>query len=292
MISPADELHVASSDMSKKIVSFGDSFIFGSQIPGNHDGHAAWPALVAKELTVEYQTCAEVGCGNEAIARQVFTYFSKNSHKKTLAVINWTWSMRWDFYIAESDTWVTLGPTCSPYKLYQHVAHHRAQELIAFYNQYTGVGDTWNRYRSLQAMYAVQQFLTANNIPSIQTYMDKDLFLKTNQGSRLDHYQALKAPAWPEISSVEEIDHLPDHIKQELDLDYHKTIVPDYIDTLQNLVKTDLLLFEGENFLEWSRNRGYPVTPSPRDHPLEQAHQNAAKLWIGPYRDIIESMTD
>jgi hypothetical protein len=278
--------------MSKKIVSFGDSFIFGSQIPGNTHGQAAWPGLIANRLNIDYETCAQVGCGNEAIARQIFTYFSKNPQRNTLAVINWTWSMRWDFYLADSDTWVTLGPTCSPYKLYQHVNHHQAQELINFYNKYTGVGDTWNQYRSLQAMYATQQFLLANNIPNIQTYMDKDLFSKTNQGDRLEHYNAVKSPEWPEITSLAELEQLPDHIKQELDLDYHKIIVPNYIDTLQNLVQGNLLLFEDQTFLEWSKNRGYPVTPSPRDHPLKEAHENAANLWYDHYRAVIECMVE
>jgi hypothetical protein len=276
--------------MSKKIVSFGDSFIFGNEMPHNKLGELAWPGQIASKIGVDYETCAVAGCGNESIARQIYTYFSKNSKENTLAVVNWTWSMRWDFYLPHTDTWVTLGPTCTPEKLYQQLDHHEAEHLIQFYKIYTGAGDTWNHYRSLQAIYATQQFLKANQIPVIQTYMDKSLFTKINTGSRVEHYNSFKDPTWPSITTSIDLDQLPRNIKQELDQDYNKIIVPEFIETLQDLTFPDLLLFEGQTFLEWSRSRGYKVTPPPYDHPLEEAHQNAAELWYDHYKQIINTI--
>ena len=282
------ELPVA-DNMSKKIVSFGDSFIFGSQMHNNTFGQLAWPGLIAEQLGVEYETCAVVGCGNETIARQIYTYFSKNSQKKTIAVINWTWGMRWDFYMHHNDTWITLGPTCAPEKLYQHLEHTEAKYLIQFYKNYTG--DTWNQYRSLQAIFAAQQFLKINQIPTIQTYMDTDLFSKLNTGDRVEHYNSYKDASWPEITTNEELDTLPTNIKHELEQDYNKIIVPEFIETLQNLTFPSMLSFEGQTFLEWSRGRGYKVTPTPRDHPLEEAHQNAAALWKNYYQQSINNIS-
>lgn len=53
---------------------------------------------------------------------------------------------------------------------------------------------------------------------------------------------------------------------------------PDYISYLQRLVSNKLDNFEGKNFLQWSRDQGYPISNTL--HPLEEAHQNAAAYWL------------
>jgi hypothetical protein len=42
--------------------------------------------------------------------------------------------------------------------------------------------------------------------------------------SRLEHYVAFKAPAWPNIDSEDQIDQLPENIKQEVQSDYAKVV--------------------------------------------------------------------
>lgn len=46
------------------------------------------------------------------------------------------------------------------------------------------------------------------------------------------------------------------------------------IEYLQDLVRPHLHTFEGRDFLEWSRNKGHPISPT--NHPLESAHLAAA----------------
>ena len=48
---------------------------------------------------------------------------------------------------------------------------------------------------------------------------------------------------------------------------------------------TEMQDFEGQTFLEWSHSNSYKVTESPGDHPLEEAHCAAAKLWISKYQE-------
>jgi hypothetical protein len=162
--------------MKKKIVTFGDSFIFGSELADNHNGRKAWPGLIANELGLEYETRAVPGCGNENIARQVLEYFSNNNKHDVLAVINWTWAIRYDFYLMPSELWITLGPTCVPRKLDSFVPVSEAERIIGFYQDYLGKSTTWDRYRSLMPMYATQQYLSTNNITNIQNYMDYSMF--------------------------------------------------------------------------------------------------------------------
>jgi hypothetical protein len=164
----------------------------------------------------------------------------------TLAVINWTWCSRWDFYIGQAETWITLGPTCVPEKLKDLVSHTQAEDMIDFYKHRANSSILWNKFRNLQTIFAVQSYLKSKNINSIQTYMDYMMF------------------------------------DQEYDI--HS---PDYVKELQALVKPNLELFEGQNFIDWSYNKGFEVTKVGL-HPLEDAHIAACELWIDRYAQALD----
>jgi len=187
--------------MSKKIVSFGDSFVFGTEQKNNTDGCKGWAGRVAKNLSVEYFTSAVPGCGNDHIARQIYTWFSNNSAENTLAVINWTWMCRWDFYIVEHETWITLGPTCVPEKLKDLVNQTQAEDMINFYKTRANSSLLWNKFRNLQTMYAVQSYLKQKNINNIQTYMDYQL---VDQGCHApDYIKELQELVQPLLTNFE-----------------------------------------------------------------------------------------
>ena len=61
---------------------------------------------------------------------------------------------------------------------------------------------------------------------------------------------------------------------------------PSYIKKLQSLTKDSLELFEGQNFLDWSKSRGFAVT-DPGWHPLESAHNAACELWVNRYAQLL-----
>lgn len=272
-----------------KIVSFGDSFVFGSEQKNNELGNLGWPGRVARRLGVRYQTLAQPGCGNQYIATKIFDYFSTNDAQGTLAVINWTWSMRWDFYLLQAEKWITLGPSCVPSKLEDSVGRAEAERLVDFYRDYTGVSDIWNKFRSLETVYSVQNFIKLRGITAIQTYIDPGLLISEFEQDPLEHYEIHRAPGWPDVNTLEELAQLPQHIRNELDQTLGKIVTPPHIKTLQELVISDLRTFEGGTFLEWSRDRGYPITPPPGDHPLEQAHEAAADLWENEYYQLLKN---
>jgi hypothetical protein len=272
-----------------KIVGFGDSFVYGNELCDNHDGHRAWPGLVAQSLGCKYETKALAGCGNEHIAQQIYSYFSDHSTQDTLAVINWTWSMRWDFYLTDLSQWIALGPTCVPSKIENLVGLQQAQQLIAFYNDHIGRSDIWNKFRSLQAIYAAQCWMKKYGVNSIQTFMDRSM-LAIFCGNRLDHYDAYKDPDWPMIDTEEQIPTLPMYIQEEIAQDYEKTQVPRYIQTLQSEIRPTLETFEGLTFLEWSHHNQFPVTELL--HPLEEAHLAASALWQHRYAKALGITND
>lgn len=162
--------------MKTKIVSFGDSFIFGSELKDNINGDKSWVGQAATQLGVEYETLSVPGCGNENITKQILTYFSNNPSDNVLAVINWTWGARWDFYISEIEQWTTIGLSCVPSKLAPLVGLDEAEKVLEFYNKYTGRSILWDRFKTLQTIYNSQQFLKSLNVPSIQTYMDYEMW--------------------------------------------------------------------------------------------------------------------
>jgi hypothetical protein len=229
----------------KKIVSFGDSFIQGSEIPGNVNGSCAWPSLIAKSIGAEYKTFADPGCGNDNIGKQIYEYFCSNPAEDTLAVINWTWISRWDLYLAEYQTWLTLGPTCDSAKLKRKLNMTNGHELVDFYQKYANGSLLWNKFRCLQTIFAAQQYMKIKGIRSVQTYMDHHLF----------------ATEW----------HAPDYVRE-----------------LQDLVREPMLTWDGQNFLDWSYRHGHEVTAI-GIHPLQSAHDHAAKFWKELYVRLLSA---
>lgn len=277
-----DSLPMGGLVAEMKIVGFGDSFILGSELLFA-DGRRAWPARAAKTLGIEYETVAMAGVGNEAIAQQIFEYFCTNDHNNTLAVVNWTWHMRWDFWINKHRVWVGLGPTCVPEKLYALVDQPAAQEMIRFYNQYIEPNEVMNKQRSLMAIYAAQRYLYCNNIKNIQTYMDTNIW--DTSDDRLKHYLAYRDPEWPVIKNADEIMTLPESIKNECERAYLQSQSSPCIKMLQDLTRPHLENFDGYDFLTWSRLKGFAI--SDLLHPLQQAHDAAAEYWLPRYRDML-----
>ena len=185
----------------KKIVSFGDSFVFGSELKNNRLGSKSWIGLAANILNLDFKTCSVPGCGNDHIARQIYSYFANNSTDNTLAVINWTWTGRWDFYITEHETWITLGPTCVPEKLRYLVDQTQAEDIIEFYRHRANSSLLWNKFRNLQTIYAVQSYLKSQRILNIQTYMDDHLF--DTEYHAPDYVQQIQNLVQPNMKSFE-----------------------------------------------------------------------------------------
>lgn len=61
-----------------------------------------------------------------------------------------------------------------------------------------------------------------------------------------------------------------------LDQEYH---IEPGIKLLQNKIRPYITTFEGKNFLDWSRSRGFAISKD--NHPLEDAHRAAADYLLG-----------
>jgi hypothetical protein len=233
----------------KKIVAFGDSFLAGTELADPHD---VWPGVIAKRLNVDYYSPAVPGCGNDIIASQIYDYFTNNPVQNTLAVVNWTWTSRWDLYLLPGQgraeygfpRWLTLGPRCVPEILDELIDPTEANELINFYRESGGRSIFWNVFRNLQTIQAVQHYMQTRGIISVQTYMDL-------------------------------------HMTKDLDNNF-----PTYIHELQDMIRSRMFTFDGHNFVEWCQLHHFEVS-EPGYHPLEPAHAAAADYWQSKYAQLL-----
>ena len=259
-------------DKKSKIVSFGDSFIFGYEIEGNYDGSAGWPSVVAKKLDVNYECKASPGSSNQSILRRILEYYSNEKNLNDLAVINWTWAHRWAYFINKHNlnTWINFGPKKinSPLVEFLEVEHLNLKtkdfseifkkekrdlsknlddkwqmQLQQMYLEYISDNEMLNKFNSLQSLYCAVSFMIQKNIKFVQTNMDSELFET-------------------------------------------KWFCDGYISELQKYILPHMNSFDGLNFLDWSREKNFKIT-KPGWHPLEDAHHAAAEYWLPTYKKLL-----
>ena len=145
--------------MIDKIVSFGDSFIYGSDLSDcddNQYSQLTWPALCAKELGLDYECHAQGARGNHYISLLAIAKSCTNA----LVIINWSWIDRFDYFSMENKPKImTVLPGLD-------------NELSKFYykNFHSEFGDI---FRSLSAIHATHSYLKEQNIPFVSSIMDK-----------------------------------------------------------------------------------------------------------------------
>ena len=145
--------------MIDSIQTFGDSFLFGSDLPDSDNqarySQLTWPALIAKELSLSYDCQARGGCGNHNILKNILNSVNRSS----LVIINWTWIDRFDY--------------CDDTRGWQKTIRPGNDDYISkfFYKEIHTEED--DKFRSLSYIYTGHQYLRNNNIPFISTYTDQ-----------------------------------------------------------------------------------------------------------------------
>jgi hypothetical protein len=223
-----------------KLKSFGCSFIFGNDLgdDGFHldypsPSELTWPALIAKQIGIDYQCFATPGCGNLHILQEILKH-SAIDNGQNVFVIGWTWIERFDYINADSDTnwrdpWETICPVSES-----------AQAKLYYRNFHSELLD---KFKTLVSIYTAIETLKQKNIPFFMTYMDDLILDKTCHA-------------------------------------------PLYVTDLQDKVLPYLNSFNGQTFLEWSKNNNFPISSS--YHPLELAHTKAADFLLPTVKSIIK----
>lgn len=227
--------------MIDKIISFGDSFMYGSDL-SDCDGteksqfsQLTWPALCAKELGLEYHSYSGGAFANKNIALNIF----HNASPTALNIINWTWVDRFSYLP------LGIGKT---QLLWKNITPASTDSVSKFY--YKHIQSEFDDIAtSLMFVYSTLSYLKNEQIPFVSTYLDKLLTDTTFWDTR---------NAAPFIM---------------------KTGIENDLQTFPN----------NQTFLEWSRSNGYPESKG--WHPLEQAHQEAAKIMLPVFKKEISKHT-
>lgn len=146
----------------KAVKSFGDSFIYGSDLSDTSDqllkpSRLTWPALISKKLKLKYECYAHPGVGNNYIAQQVVEHADPDS----LCIINWTWIDRWEFFDIVKNKWLTVRPTGTE--------DHPLAEIYYKYLQ----SELQDKWQSLNYIYSTHEYLRRHNIPFVSHIMDE-----------------------------------------------------------------------------------------------------------------------
>lgn len=141
--------------------AFGDSFLYGCDL---ESPDSTWPALVAKNLNLEYSCFAKPGAGNQFIS-QTITDCVQQLGNNVFYVINWTWIDRFD-YTDPDNNWNTIRPsldnaTVDPF-YYKHL-HSEFKDKLS----------------TLQYVYTALSILQAHECRFVMTYMDSLMLDKT-----------------------------------------------------------------------------------------------------------------
>jgi len=106
------------------LLSGGCSLVYGLELQdcNKTHSHSVWPALWANDNNIDYATAAFVGASNQGIARQ-FIYYCENIQKPDLAIIQWTYPIRYELRINHSESgtyycpitaWTNIAVTVDP----------------------------------------------------------------------------------------------------------------------------------------------------------------------------------
>lgn len=149
-----------------KLKSFGCSFTYGTDlsdcdIPAiGLPSQQTWPALLAQNYNLEYESYAWPGIGNLQILNAVLEQCSFDD--PAVYVVNWTWADRFDFIDSETEHWITLRPDGDTK---QHQLYYRY-----FYDQYHTMLTNSTYIKT------TIDILKSQNIKFIMTLMDTTLF--------------------------------------------------------------------------------------------------------------------
>lgn len=128
---------------------------------------STWPALIAKNMNVEYRCLAYSGCSNQTIIRTL-TKFINELTPNDLVIIDWTFSNRWDYLDLEEPNvdrnWKTIRPS-----------GNQISEINEFYFKYLQ-SDEWNKWESLRAIMLATHLLKSRNIKYFMTCEDELIF--------------------------------------------------------------------------------------------------------------------
>ena len=253
------------------IVAGGDSFIWGIELQdclhSGHNGYSkkTFSALLAADH--QYVCAAFPGNGNDAIARNVVNYCENNKSDDLFVVVSWTFNGRYEFRF--DDKWEVINSWSagkiyndkeedlnSLVKIFEGKAKQKGiHDFATAYFKQVGFTEYWESYTTIKEIVYLQNYLKVNSIPFMFTCVNNDF-----------HNHTIKSN-----------DITIQSLFNQIDFDKWYFFPPATEEWNTNIPR---------GFYQWAVENKYKCGPG--QHPLEQAHQDAATLMQGKFNELVK----
>lgn len=268
------------------LVAGGDSFVFGAELKDQVNGPSlnTYPALLAKEMNIDYYCAAWSGNANNAISRMTIAACEnyKKQNKNIGALVTWTFTNRYEFRFNyhtnqkispwySINSWSIIDNISEIEKEFQtkndNILRDQKQNILKAkqtgisnfakeFFKHVGDSEYYELYSSLKEILFLQFYFEQNKIPYLFLLADNHFY---------NH---------------------PNYYRQQ----------DEYIDSLYKQIKWNKWFFfesgDQENetrdprgFYQWALENKYPMGTT---HPLEEAHIDAAKLIKEKFNELVK----
>jgi len=153
--------------MVNKVISIGDSFLYGLELSDCNNGQASqltWPALYAQHIGAEYTCLAQPGHSCQYVLRTLLD--SLQVEQNCFYIILWPSSIRHEYYNKENNQWTQLTPNI--------ILNQTDTSDLVCKTHYSSVnsllGDKWQNLLNIYA--ATQALKNSNNFFSMSVISD------------------------------------------------------------------------------------------------------------------------
>ncbi len=270
----------------KLVISGGDSFTFGAELPDDFDGDfsgvpskLSWANLVSEKLNCKHINVASSGRGNSFICRRVLynVYRALETIEPTDIVVQvmWTFVMRREFKLIDGtlngqiykndSEWLSLDP----HAILDETTSDWFKEIDPNSHNYDGVKHSlkrkFNTYKHAGVVdFGKHWYTIVSDEDDIYASLREILLLQEFLKNKNIKYVFTYVGYWaPQMLFEQEANNYIDALRSMIDTDtwFHFPSTP----TQQHYVGFD----------DWARHNNYAYATS---HPLEEGHKDAAEL--------------
>lgn len=148
-----------------KLVAFGDSFTFGSELSDDFDHNIpstlTWSALLANKLNLNYECKAIPGTCNQTILRALINYLAQQKTNDFAVAIMWSFTSRYEYHSLTDKDWKQVSWAMIDNDI----------DVKVFYNL-LGNNEINELYTSYICFLTAQNILKEKSIPYVFTIAD------------------------------------------------------------------------------------------------------------------------
>jgi hypothetical protein len=268
------------------VVAGGDSFIYGSELADcNFYTHSenTFTSLLAKHHSYNYECAAWGGFSNNSVARATMVKCERLQSDNLFVIVNWSFPGRYEFRFnyetgERHSPWYNItGWTMEDnfdnikeqfatfnqqifdiqVRSIKRAKQTGTQEFAKMFYKHVGSGEYWEVYNTLKEIVYLQNYLLVNKIPYMFTCADNSILYN-----------------WTIDNPDETILALMSQINKHSDSWYWFPAGTEECHTQKP-----------RGFYQWALENKYPMGTT---HPLEQAHEDAAKLMQEKFNELVK----